>query len=304
MAAPTKTDEPKGVEYAPGVVGKRLFRVSERYVADHVAPLIQGRRWDAAKLDLVLRGLALLPAHAGKRKPGLVLRRNGRLDYAALHDLVRDPRRYAETAPEDDDEVAAERAQKREWVRDQLQVLESRRLLIRSDRGDGSRDITMLSDLGNGEPYDDPGAKTVRRSYVTVLANVLIDPRFRAWTSRELVGFYCAMVADRFARNDAERRGDLELEPGSATWYRQADWFNNENGYRPGGHVIQPFSTTTIERGLKRMRDLGYISGERKRRSPEGKWLSHPRMIYTNHFDEVGEATNVVDLMAFLRTGS
>lgn len=126
-----------GVEYAPGIIGKRIYRVSERYVADHIAPLIASHRHEAAKLDLVLRGIALSPQHAGARDPGLVLRHRGRVDYAALHDLVRDPRRFAVTPPEDDEDDAPERAAKREWVREQLQVLEKRNLLKRRDRGNG-----------------------------------------------------------------------------------------------------------------------------------------------------------------------
>lgn len=291
-----------GLQYAPGVIGKTLYRVSERYVADHLAPLIASHRPDAAKLDLVLRGIALSPHHAGAREPGLVLRHRGRVDYAALHDLVRDPRRFATTAPEDDDDDAAERAAKREWVREQLQLLESRGLLKRRDRGDGPWEIVMLRDLGDRHPFDDPGAKANYRSYVTVLGPVLAAPDFRTWGSRELVGYLCAMVADRYARNQHKRADGAELLPGSATWYRQADWFNNENGYRPEGHVALPFSTTTIERGLKAMRERHYIVGERKKKTPDGKRFQHPRMIYENRFHLVGAGAEVVDLTTWTKS--
>jgi hypothetical protein len=294
--------EKAGLEYAPHVIGKRMYRVSERYVADHVAPLIASHRADAAKLDLALRGIALSPEHAGARQPGLVLRRRGRVDYAALHDLVRDPRRFATTAPEDDDDVAVERATKREWVREQLQLLEERQLLVRQDRGDGPWDVVMLRDLGDGEPFDDPGAVGHRRSYVTVLGPVVADQRFRTWGSREVVGYLCAMVADRYARNQHERDTGEALDVGSATWYRQAKWFNNENGYRHEGHVALPFSTTTIERGLKAMRELGYIFGERKKKAPDGKRFEHPRMIYTNEFHLVGAGAEIIDLTARIQS--
>src|ERR1700728_1918628 len=132
----TESTESKGIEYRSGVVGKKLFRVSERYVADHVSPLIAARRIDAAKLDLILRGIALLPQHAGKRQVGTALRRGSRLDYPAMHDLVRDPRRFSTLAPEDDDADAEEREKKRNWVREQLQILEDRQLLQRKDMGD------------------------------------------------------------------------------------------------------------------------------------------------------------------------
>jgi len=286
----------KGIEYGPGTTGKGLFRVSERYVADHVAPLVEGRRHDAVKLDLVLRGVALSPQHAGKRIPGTVLRRGTRLDYAALHDLVRDPRRFSLNRPEDDDDDPVERDKKREWVREQLQILEGRNLLVRSDMGDGRRLITMLCDLGNGEPFDDPGAKGSARSYVTVLGTILTTPDFRTWGAPEIVGYLCAMVADRYARNAKQAKAGVDLPPGSATWYRQARWFNNDNGFRPEGHVALPFSTTTIERGLKSMRERGYVSAERRKKGPDGRRFQHPRLIYENRFNQPGFAADIIDL--------
>jgi len=292
----------KGIEYRPGVRGKKLFRVSERYVAEHVAPLVESRRVDAAKLDLILRGLALLPQHAGKRKVGTVLRVRNRLDYPAMHDLVRDPRRFSMAIPEDDDADAAEREKKREWVREQLQVLEDRKLLTRVDMGDGRHQIVMLCDLGTGEPYDDPGAKGTQRSYLTVPADVLVLPEFRDWGSPDLAGFLCALVADRYARNAAQKAAGAVPEPGSATWYRQAAWFNNENGYRLEGNIVLPFSTSTIERGLKSMRDRGYISGYRTKKDPAGGRFLHPRMIYTNQFQLVGAAAEVIDITTRKRT--
>jgi hypothetical protein len=295
-------DETKGIEYRPGVTGKKLFRISEKYVADHVAPLIEARRVDAAKLDLILRGVALLPRHAGRREVGMVLRGRSQLDYPAMHDLVRDPRRFSMVAPEDDDDDAAERDRKREWVREQLQVLEGRSLLKREDMGDGRRRIVMLCDLGTGDPYDDPGAKATRRSYLTVPGDVLAQPDFTRWGSPELAGFLCALVADRYARNAAKNAGAPVPDPGSATWYRQAAWFNNENGYRREGNVILPFSTSTIERGLKAMRERGYISAYRTRRDPGGGRLLHPRMIYTNQFHLVGSGAEVIDITTRKRT--
>jgi hypothetical protein len=293
----------KGLQYAPGITGKHVFRVSEQYVAEHVAALISRRRPDAVKLDLMLRGLALSPEHAGKRRAGTVLRKQTRADYPAFHDLVRESRRFATTRPEEDDNDVAERDKKREWVREQLQVLERRQLLVRDDLGDGRRQIRMLCDLGDGAPFDDPGAVTAaQRPYVTILGNLLISPEFRTWGSAEIVGFLCAMVADRYARNAQKKKGGSDLEPGSATWYRQAHWFNNKAGYRPEGHIALPFSTTTIERGLKAMRSRGYITAERRKRSPEGTRFQHPRLIYTNRFNEVGIA-EVIDITTLVKTG-
>lgn len=296
--------EPKGLEYAPGVYGKHSFRVSEQYLVAHAAPLVKRGRVGAAKLDLVLRGIALSPDHTGDhRQPGTVLGKQFRIDHATLHDLVRDPRRFAETAPEDDAEDRVERDKKREWVREQLVVLSgtkpkgSRRkpkhkLLKREPVGDGRQQITMLCDLGDGQPFDDPGAEDHRRSYITIPGAVLADPRFCHWDADELVGFYCAMIADRYARDAYKKRTGKESEHGTATWFRQADWFNNRNGYRPAGHIIPPFSTTTIERGLKALAGSGFIDARWSMTSPEtGERFKNRRKIYTNRFDRPGTGT-------------
>lgn len=293
-----RRDNIKGIEYAAGVTGKRSYRVSEQYLADHIVPLVAKGRTDAAKLDLALRGIALSPEHAGKRLPGTVLRKRVPLDYAAMHDLVRDPRRFATGLPEDDDADRIERDKKREWVREQLVELESRRLLQRDDLGDGRYQVIVASDLGDGALFDDPGAKETRRSYITILGAVIADDRFRHWGARELVGFLCAMIADRYARTAHQQRTGEELPHGSATWYRQADWFNNGNGFRSEGNIIPGFSTTTIERGLKAMRNLGYIDADWSMYPPGGgKRFLHRRMIYTNHFDQLERSANDADVI-------
>lgn len=298
--------EPNGLEYAPGIYGKHSFRVSEQYLVDHVAPLIKRGRVGAAKLDLVLRGIALSPAHTGAhRKPGMVLSKRFGIEYVDLHDLVRDPRRFAETAPEDDAEDRIERDRKREWVREQLVVLggttpskkgiePEHTLLKRDPVGDGRQQITMLCDLGDGKAFDDPGAEGNRRSYITIPGAVLADPQFRQWDAPELVGFYCAMIADRYARDAYKKKTGKEPEHGTATWFRQADWFNNQNGYRPAGHIIPPFSTTTIERGLQSLTKSGFIDAQWSMTSPEnGERLKNRRKIYTNRFDRpaISDAT-------------
>lgn len=78
----------------------------------------------------------------------------------------------------------------------------------------------MLRDLGDRQPFDDPGAKANYRPYVTILGAVLAAPDFHTWGSRELVGYLCVMVADRYARNQHKRAHGIELEPGSRpeTW--------------------------------------------------------------------------------------
>jgi hypothetical protein len=296
-------DDDKGLEYAPDVVGKHLFRVREQYVVDHVAPMIKAGQVGAVKLDLVLRGLALLPQHAGEREPGVVLPHRGRVTYEVLHDLCRDPRRYSTARPEDeiDDPEVLER--KRTWVREQLQILE-RRKLVRRDLVPGRRpNIYVLSDRGDGTPLDDAGSARSRagNSYVTILGTVIGSEHFRGWGAPELVGYICAMVADRYAR--FATKGDRVPPVGGATWFRQAPWFNNRNGYWPAGHVALPFSTTTIERGLASLSGGPLISARWAKRHPDtGHRLTNRRKIYTNHFDTLGAAAEVIDLARLARS--
>lgn len=250
MAQQAKND--KGIEYAPGIKGKHLFRVRETYVAGPVADLIRSRRIGAVKLDLILRGLALLPHHAGKRTPGTVLRHNGRVSYQALHDLCRNPAQFMLDAPHTAEDNAEVREKKRTWVGEQLQVLERRGLVQRLlDRKGRRPEVMVLSDRGDGEPYDDPGdPASAQEGYVTLSGAVISSPFFREWGAPEVVAYICAMTADRFARFEHRNRTGETMQPGSATWFRQADWFNNTNPNfsRPPRHVAYRFSTTTIER--------------------------------------------------------
>lgn len=293
-----------GIEYAPGVPGKYLFRVREVYVAGPAADLIRSRRVGALKLDLVLRGLALLPEHAGDREPGHVLRHRGRLSYQVLHDLCRNPSRFAVAAPHDTEDDPAVLEKKRTWVREQLQVLEGRQLVQRSADPKGRRpEITVLRDRCDGEPLDDPGATaTAADGYVTISGAVLSSAHFRDWGAPEVVAYLCAMTADRFARHRDRQHAAEATPPGAATWFRQADWFNGKNSsaYRPEGHTPYPFSTTTIQRGLRALCDQGFIKTRRSTINPQSgqRFASGPRNIYQNCFTELGQA-EVIDLDSY-----
>lgn len=293
------TTETAGFDYAPQIRGKFWFRVRETYVAGSVADMIRSRRVGAVKLDLVLRGLALLPAHAGNRQPGEVLRHRGRLSYEALHDLCRDPYRFSTDAPHNIDDDPVVREKKRTWVAEQLQELERRSLVLRHADPQGRRPmLVVLSDQGDGSQFDDPGSQR-GTGYVTISGPIISSPVFRSWGAPEVVGYLCAMTADRFARHRHRQRTGEEIEIGAATWFRQADWFNNRNRYleRAEGHVAYPFSTTTIERGLRALRDQGLIDAKRTTRNPETgqRFSSGPRMVYKNEFSRIGQA-EVVDL--------
>jgi hypothetical protein len=296
----TSIDQPnRGIYYRPGVLGKYLYRVSELYLANHMAPLISARRPETAKLDLVLRGIALSPEHSGRRPPGTVLRSRSPLDYPAIHDLVRPARHFATESLEETDEDSDQRAKKREWVREQLVVLEKRGLLIRTAMGDGRQQITMLNDTGDGSPFDDPGEKETRRSYITVLGSVVADPRYKDWGSPDLAGYACSMVAERYASNRARREEKAVPEVGTGTWFQAPGWFNGSSPHRPDEHLTIPFSSKTIERGLKNLKDQGFIDG-RRRTTWRGKRFLHPRMIYTNQFST--ELAEVIDLEHFLKS--
>lgn len=280
-----------GIEYSRGIPGKYLFRVRETYVADPVAAMIRSRRVGAVKLDLVLRGLALLPEHAGKREPGVVLRHRGRLSYEVLHDLCRKPAHFSFQEGHDiDDDDPVVREKKRTWVGEQMQEFERRKMLRRDRDKRGRRpELTVLSDRGDGSPFDDPGADTRSGSgYVTLLGENISDPAFRTWSASDVVAYLCAMTADRFARHRHKRRTGRRIPHGMSTWFRQADWFNNQNPSfkRPDGHVAYAFSTTTIQRGLRNLRKQGLILASRETRNPETgqPFSSGARMIYQNRF--------------------
>ena len=306
MAKQTNNDKgDKGIEYIPRVKGKYLFRVRETYVAGPVADLIRSRRFGAVKLDLILRGLALLPRDAGNREPGLVLRNNGRTSYQALHDLCRSPAQFSFDLPHSADDDATEREKKRTWVGEQLQELQSRQLVRREPdpQGRGRRpELIVLSDRGDGTPFDDPGETS--DSYVIISGGAISSPFFRGLGAAELVAYLCAMTADRFARYDHFKRTGEKIDPGAATWFRQADWFNstNPNFSRPEGHVAYPFSTTTIERGLRSLSnsDEQFLQAWWSTINPQTgqPFASGRRKIYQNRFSALRQA-EVFDLDAY-----
>ena len=276
--------------------------MSERYVADHLAPLIASHRPDAASSISSFEGSHSRPTTWEHANPvsSFATGAASTMRRSTISSVTRvgSPQPFRRTTMT----TRSSGRPNESGYASSFKVLEGRGLLTRRDRGDGPREIVMLRDLGDRQPFDDPGAKANYRSYVTILGSVLAAPIFRTWGSRELVGFLCATVGDRYACNQQKRAHGVDLVAGSAVWYRQADWFNNENGYRPAGHVALPFSTTTIERGLKAMRDRHYIIGHRKKKAPDGKRFQHPRMIYTNRFHLVGAGAEVIDLPTWIKS--
>ena len=279
----------KGIWYRPRVPGKFMLRLREAYVAGPAADMVAARRFGALKLDLLLRGLALPPAHATPNEPGFVPRHRGRLTYEALHDICRDRSRFSYHPDAADTPEVVDK--KRTWIREQLQELERRDLVRREPTPKRGRpDIVVMRDLADGEPFDDPDGNT-GGPYITILGAVLASEHFPRWGAPQVAAYLCAMKADR----DALHRDPNPGPRGSATWFRQADWFNgtNPNFQMPPGHIAWPFSTVTIQRGLRELRSDGLIQARRTIRNPETKrrFASGPRMVYTNQFNKLPPRT-------------
>lgn len=271
-----------GLSYSPYVTGKHAFRVRERHVAEHLAPLIKSNAVGAAKLDLVLRGIALLPAHAGKRRPpGLVL---PSVTYEQLHDLCRPSSAYLTTIPEDEYPDAATLDAKRTWVGEHLLRLEKMNLLRRVPRPGKRPYILVLRDDGSGDPFDDPDGKT-GNTYITISGSI-VAAYFPLWGAPEVTAHLAAMIGERYERG---RTPGMPL--GGGTWYQPLKWFADKDGERPAGHVRVPFSTRTLERGFNALVKQELVTIKRTTRRPGGGRFTHPRSVYTNLF-------NTVDLAA------
>lgn len=266
----------------PSVIGKYLFRVREAHVTEHLAPLIR-RRTGAAKLDLVLRGLALPPAHVGARKegPGLVLPRHS---YEMLHDLTR----FAELGGDDSDLEASAKVTKlkRKWVGDQLEILEEMGL-VRRVRRPGRRPILMvLRDDGSGDPFDDPDGRSSSDRYITIHGTLIASRTLARWKGAELSAYLAAMYAERY---DDRRRGLGRQMPGTGQWFRPLDWFEDADGkYGPPGRPSLPLSVSSLERGMTLLADEDLIRRRRTTLHPRANTkFSRPRTIYTNRFGSV-----------------
>lgn len=286
-------DAPKGLAYGPRIWGKHLFRVRESHVRDHLGALLEQRAVGAARLDLVLRGLALNPAHSGRRpRPGVVLPQHG---YESLHDLAREPTRYepdvVRLESSDDPEV---RRLKRKWVGEQLVRLEKLHLVERRERPGRRPELIVLRDDGSGDPFDDPDG-TPGNSYVTVLGGVIASGAMAEWKAPELAAYLAAMIAERYERERRRRLG-LEAGPvGGGEWFRPLSWFSDSSMRNPTD-VTVPFSLSTLERGFAIHRKNGLIVVDKRRRIPGTgrRFKTGERNLYRNRFHTLQEAAGVV----------
>jgi hypothetical protein len=278
-------DKPLRLDF--GVVGKHLFRVRERHVADHLVPLISCRAVGAAKLDLVLRCIALSPQHAGKRQSGAVL---PACSWELLHDLCKVGKNLGAVEPGLDAPPEVIKL-KRKWVGQQLKRLESLKLVRRELRPGNRPRLTVLRDDGSGEPFDDPDGN-VGNTYVTILGSVIASHTMANWGAPELTAFLAAMAAER-----SEGKGKTRQPHGSRYWYRPLAWFADLEGlYGPDERVRMGFSVPTLERGIASLEKAGLMGHRRIHRNPRtGRRLKGPRNYYSNNFASLRDKATVVD---------
>ena len=261
-----------GDYYAAG--GRYRIRIREVHVRDRLAPLLAGSAHGAAKLDLVLRGLAALPD--GDRPPGQI---DPSLSWEDLHDLVR--------APLYGNEVIL----KRKWVTDKLARLQALHLVRRVPSPGRRPDLIVLRDDGSRKPLDDPSGGG-DDSYVTVLGTLVEFDWLRIWRSPEVTAYLAAMTAERYARADPvfAAAARLNARPiGGGLWYRPLRWFADPRSERPPDHVRYPFSERTLKRGFAALRRAGLVTTEWLREDPrtDRPFRGGPRPLYWNGFHDL-----------------
>jgi hypothetical protein len=285
-----------GMHYGSRVRGKHEFRIREQHVADHLIPLMKARAIGAAKLDIVLRGVALLEEHAGNREVGLVL---PAYSWEQLHDLARTS---AGLGPRPADIAAsAETVRlKRKWVGEQLARLEELTLVERTMRPGRRPTLLVLSDSGSGAPLDDPDGSPGNR-YVRIPGAIIATGTLAGWGTPKLAAFLAAMVAERHA--DAERDRAERRDPGSGRWYRPLGWFADREGVYDSQHrVCLPFAEKTLERGFLELEADGLISRTRSSINPTtNRRFKGPRIIYQNKFHTLNEEAGVMGREEYLK---
>lgn len=284
------------MHYGSRVRGKHEFRIRERHVADHLIPLIRARAVGAAKLDIVLRGIALLEEHAGDREVGTVL---SAYSWEHLHDLARLPTGLG-SRPADVDPSAEELKLKRKWVGAQLARLEDMQLVERIPRPGRRPTLLVRSDDGSGRAFDDPDGTEGNR-YVRMLGAVIATGTFAAWGAPQLSAYLAAMVAERHA--DAARDLQQErAEPGSGQWFRPLGWFADRAGeYGRRERVQLDFAVRTLERGFDLLETEGLVHRRRTPINPLTKQrFQGPRIVYRNRFSSLNKQVGVLSREEYL----
>lgn len=270
-----------------GVFGKRLFRIRERHVADHLVPLISSRAAATAKLDLVLRCIALSPQHAGNREPGLVL---PKCSWELLHDLSKEDQGLGDTGPGMDASPEAVKL-KRKWVGQQLKRLEAMKLIRREARPGKRPRLLVLRDDGSGQQFDDPDGSP-GNTYISILGSVIGSRALANWGAPELSAYLAAMAAER-----SEVRQGKSIAPGTGRWYRPLAWFADKDGfYGPSDRVRMGFAVPTLQRGITRLEAAKLMAHKRIYRNPRtNRRLQGPRNLYFNNFDSLENRVRPVE---------
>lgn len=281
MVAPPRSEKDTRLRLDFGVIGKHLFRVRERHIADHLVELISRRAAATAKLDLVLRCIALSPQHAGKREPGLIL---PQCSWELLHDLARGDRGLGSVGPGIDASPEALKL-KRKWVGHELGRLEKMKLVRRELRPGNRPRLFVLRDDGSGEPFDDPDGSQ-GNTYISIRGSVIASRALAQWGAPELSAYLAAMAAERSENHDGRR-----IEPGTGRWYRPLAWFADKDDlYGPSDRVRMRFSVPTLERGIANLEADKLIGRRRILRNPRtNRRLKGPRNLYFNNFDSLDE---------------
>ena len=271
MPSTTTTNNP--LAFGPGK-GKFLIRVRLAHITDRYAPMIAAKSVGAVKLDLLLRGIALLPDDAGRRKPGYVLHD---WSFEHLHDLIRREPIARRRRRLTDREM---RHLKRKWLDNQAKKLVRRRLL-RVEPSPGRRPrLIVLRDDGSRGPFDDPGA-TGGDPYVTIRGSLIASGTFANWGAPEVA----AMLAALYAEFYSERPRDRPLSAdGTGRWWRQLAWFNTSD-WHPLRRPMLPFSKSLLERGFASLAEQQLVSRSKMSHDPRTKQrFQTPRVVYRNRF--------------------
>lgn len=287
VSPPTRSDDDQRLRLDFGVVGKHLFRIREHHVADHLVPLISSRAATTAKLDLVLRCIALSPQHAGKRVAGLVL---PQCSWELLHDLSKGDQGLGAVSPGMDAPQGVLKL-KRKWVGQQLKRLEEMKLVRREPRPGNRPRLLVLRDDGSGEPFDDPNGSR-GNTYISILGSVIGSRALASWGAPELSAYLAAMAAER-----GESRQGRHIEPGTGRWYRPLAWFADKDGlYGPSDRVRMGFSVPTLERGIASLEASKLMSHRRILRNPRtNRRLKGPRNLYFNNFDSLSDKVKPIE---------
>ncbi len=128
--------------------------------------------------------------------------------------------------------------------------------------------IRVLCDRGDGEPFDDPTGKAPD-TYVRLLGNVVAE-HLHAFKGPEIAGYLAAMYAERYDPDAGTRQTGAaaggDSSPGSVIRRRTSRTTERRS----------PFSTDTLERGLRRLEELGLVIRNKTTISPTGAVLSAP----------------------------